>query len=243
MTYRDETEGLRTRVAELETELAGAREKIARLEGESTTPKGDADGVDRLTGAPSGLHLERELPFEVTDEGYEAIAELLRTRLPGQNPRFPAVGQVSQVGRTLTYVSPMVQVRVARGDGRTSLRIDANHRAARVGVILGSFYATLLGSLLVTGVLKGLGVTPLALVVALPILLVLTVMATRRLARAHVEKRRTSLAGVLEAMADLGAKHARKRKGSRIAPAEEEGDDAQDADAEAENEVARSASR
>src|SRR5262245_46091292 len=97
MAYRDDEEALRRRVADLEGELSEARATIARLQGESATQAVSSDEPSWFLGAPTRLELERELPFEVTDEGYEAIAELARKRFPA------SVGGVSQVGRTLIY--------------------------------------------------------------------------------------------------------------------------------------------
>src|SRR5947207_3024047 len=95
MTYRDDREALQARVETLEQELAGAQATIARLEGRGAADVG-SESASTFLGTPMGLRLERELPFEVTNQGFEAIAELLRSR----RPQF---GQGSQVGRKLTY--------------------------------------------------------------------------------------------------------------------------------------------
>jgi len=75
-----------------------------------------------------------------------------------------------------------------------------------------------------------------------PLVLLLTVTGIRRLARTQIEKRRASLVAVLEAMADLGAKHTSKPKGRRIASPDDRGADARAEETEADvgEEAARS---
>jgi hypothetical protein len=81
MGYRNESDALRGRVVELEEELVAARETIDRLEGRGTTGATREQPAGWFTGAPKRLELTRELPFEIGDEGFEAIAALLRTRM------------------------------------------------------------------------------------------------------------------------------------------------------------------
>jgi hypothetical protein len=91
--FRDDSEALRAKVAKLEGDLAGAQATITRLEGRA--PKSDEGATitrSRLLDAPSGIVLERVLPYAIGEEGYEAIAAAARAQLGVQ---------VAQVGRSL----------------------------------------------------------------------------------------------------------------------------------------------
>src|SRR4051812_10041461 len=79
MGYRDDQEALRSRVDQLEGDLADARDKIAALTGERAV--GPEPAPSRLTGAPRGVALERVLDYEIDDEGLERIAQLVRRHL------------------------------------------------------------------------------------------------------------------------------------------------------------------
>jgi hypothetical protein len=94
VSYRDEKEALRARVRTLQGDLAAAERKIARLSGEAE-PAGPEEQLSEsgLLGAPTGIVLERELPFSIDEHGYEAIALAVRSRLGVE---------VAQVGGSLT---------------------------------------------------------------------------------------------------------------------------------------------
>ena len=128
MAYRDEAEGLWLRVEDLEAELSSARETIARMQGESVAAEVEEEKPQWFTGAAKRLRIERELPFELTDSGYEAIADLLRGRWP--------TALISQIGGTLTCRFNVVELRVARMEGgRTQVRMTGNY--AGWGVLQG----------------------------------------------------------------------------------------------------------
>ncbi len=95
MTYRNDSDALRERVQKLEGDLASANETIERLKGETAeTSPGTQIEHSRFVDGPSLFAREELLPYEISEEGYEQIADVLRTRLAATN--------VSQVGRTLT---------------------------------------------------------------------------------------------------------------------------------------------
>jgi hypothetical protein len=218
MGYRDDEEALRRRVADLEGELSEAHATIARLQGESATHAGASDKPNWFLGAPMRLELERELPFEVTDEGYEAIAELARKRFP------TSMGGVSQVGRTLTYQQGGVtELKLSRiGPGRTRMSLRSDHRAH--GVILGAMApgASLFALVGVVAVLRAVGATPASLVVALPLVVISCFLLIRALVARSVVTQRAKMAGLFETVAEIAAQHTVPRvRIDEIAPAVE----------------------
>ena len=150
MAYRDERETLQARVDELQSEVAEAKGTIARLRGETTKQPQSAGEVDPKTGMPFVLRLERELPFEVSDEGLVAISQLLDVRMPG--------GTVSQVGNTLRYQRGGFELLITRTADRTHIRLTSNDRAAletasAPGLVLGFFGTMIAGVALELGLL------------------------------------------------------------------------------------------
>lgn len=137
--FRDETETLRARVAELEREVEEKNQTIERLTGASPTPgPGDVDREARspILGGPQSVHLQRTLDFEVSDAGFEAIADLLRAR---------GGREVRQVGRTLA--GPGFSLREQDGRTQISLTHDASGLglgALTVGALGGGFSAMLI---------------------------------------------------------------------------------------------------
>ncbi len=216
MAYRDERGALEARVQELEDDLAGARATIARLQGEGGAAQVGSEKPSPFLGAPTKLHLERELPFELSDEGYEAIADLLRARLS-----TPTTGMVGQVGRTLTFQRPGLTLRVAReAEGKTRISLDETQLqgfAALLagGTVMGAFF----GLVPVIALLKALAFTPAALVVALPLLVIACYTPLRAIISRHVWSERRKLAGVVEAVAETAARHARPTRARIATPA------------------------
>ena len=133
MGYRNEQDGLRAQVTELQEQLAHANLRIERLTGNAPLPPaGEVIERSRLLDAPSRVVLERDLDFEIGDEGFEAIAALLR----------PKLGAVAQVGRTLTANG----FSLACADGATKVRMVGDFRdiapvAVSASVFLGAFAA------------------------------------------------------------------------------------------------------
>lgn len=236
MGYRDERDGLQLRVTELEEELSHARETIARLQGEAAVEGAERGKPGWFTGAPSRATWVREVPHELTEEGYEALAELLTNRVA-------STGQVSQVGRTLTFRSGDIEARVTRnGPGRTELRLTRDYQAYGVLLGIGVLGTSLFGALpALVAVLKATGFTPAALLVTLPLAVIACWRALRALTQRSIDKEGERLAGVFEAMTDLCARHARPsasaQGGARIdtsdAPAEQEAAEREAAEVEA----------
>jgi hypothetical protein len=125
VTYRDETETLRAQVEKLEGELASANQQVARLRGEAPGSAAGTAGPDKLVGEPLVFDEEHVLPYRLTEQGYEAIAALLKERL--------AV-DVAQVGSTLkgtvrAGVGPTFSLTCEGDTTRVKLRTDLTHAA------------------------------------------------------------------------------------------------------------------
>lgn len=197
------------RVAELEGELDEANDTIARLRGEGATPLAkEGKGNDWVTGGPRKLAVERELPFEVTDEGFEAIAEVAAQRLPG--------GSVSLVGRTLTYRHGQLTLRVTRGEGKTRLVAQANYQGARLLFALGGMGVAILGGGLVVGVAEPLALSGALLVPLFVLGGLLGVLGLRHLMKKGNAKGQETLTGLFETACDLVKEHHHEPPKARV---------------------------
>lgn len=133
MSYRDEREALRQRVAELEQDLEEAK---AELAGRSPDPVGE---VNPLLGAPSKVVIERELP-DVDDDAIAAMVARLRREI-GETGRLERIGSsVAWVatGRTGRFVEMTIE-RTKRG---TTLRLTEPLQN-----LVGGLFGGLLGGL------------------------------------------------------------------------------------------------
>ncbi len=202
MAFRDETETLRARVAELEREVEQKNETIERLTG--ATPTGSPGDVDRETrspilGGPASVHLERTLDFEVSEAGFEAIADLLRAR---------GGREVRQVGRTLTATGFSLRER----DGRTqiSLTQDASGLALgalSVGALGGGFSALLIFAVVHDFFLRSLAEGHFLWFGPLMVLLVLALV--RAPFRRMGERSLTQARALFEALVEVATRHQR----------------------------------
>ena len=136
MTYRDETDGLRARVAELERELDEANSTVARLRGDDATESSEPSGrYSALLGQHTRYVRDHTLPFEISAEGYEAIAALMKSRFGVRS---------SQVGRQLEAGG--LRVTYAEGKTRVQWVIDRGPLEASLLSLTGLF--SLFGSMI-----------------------------------------------------------------------------------------------
>ncbi len=218
MTYRDDHEGLRARVKELEGELDVANETIERLRGEAGAEAPAADEFDAVTGLVKRLHLERELPVEVSDEGLLAIANLLSARMPG--------GTISQIAGTLTHSKANYELRLSRTEaGRTKLQATFDYRQVRMPLGLGMPEFALLGSVLTAGVLAGLRFGRAGIAVGIVLGALVGFALLRAIAKRAMTKDRQQITAAFEAVVDLAARHGRAIRtpaGEHAPPASDE---------------------
>jgi hypothetical protein len=203
VSYRDESDALRSRVQHLEGELASAEEKIARLRGEAApTSPGTKIVESRLIGGPARYEREELLDYEIGEEGYEKIAEVLRTRLQLPN--------VSQVGRSL--VAPNV-FSLTREDGGTRVRMTVSWEGLKGSPISFGVLASLLGGLPVVGVLadvathQGPWYLPLFAIGIVPAVAAAGAVLGRKLSRKRSTEGLAGAQGAFETILEIAEAH------------------------------------
>ena len=205
MTYRDETETLRAQVQKLEGELATANEQVARLRGDTPGASAGVAAPDKLVGEPLVFDEEHVLPYRLTEQGYEAIAALLKERL--------AV-EVAQVGSTLKGtvrrgVGPTFSLTCDGDTTRLALRTDLG--VLRGSALSGVGLMGMLGGLPIIGVLldlahNGVG-SPLHALWIVPTLMLGAGYGTRKLAAKRAREGRAKHSGTFAALLDVAAQH------------------------------------
>lgn len=199
MTYRDEKEGLRVRVADLEAQLAEERAKVARLTGAGVPPVGTGDTVEhgRLLDAPSRVILDRTLDMEIGDDAFEKIAAVLRPRL----------GVVSQVGRTLAARG--FSLTSARGETRVRITADLRPFAAGAmscSALVGGFLALVTFALVHDLVLRSLSEAHVLWMI--PTFIVLMFPLMRAAMRRSIHAQTTQQHATMEMVLELARQHA-----------------------------------
>lgn len=208
MPYRDESEGLRLRVNELERELAEARDTIARLEGRGATGLTESSEPSRFTGVARTQVLRRDLDFEITEQGYEAIAELMRQRMRAT----PAL-----VGGTLSYRWQGFEIRVLKtGENRSRVELTNDAGPLSIGVAAAALGMAFLCTVPFAGVLADLGHSPMAVLVALPFVLLASYAAARTLFKRRQEKLQTGRAGFFESVVQVASQHRKPERATRV---------------------------
>lgn len=205
MTYRDETETLRAQVEKLEGELAVANEQVARLRGEAPGSAAGAAAPDKLVGEPLVFEEEHVLPYRLTEQGYEAIAALLKERL--------AV-DVAQVGSTLkgtvrAGVGPTFSLTCEGDTTRVKLRTDLT--LLRASTLSGAWLGGLLGGLPAIGIILDMahnGISsPLHALWVVPTLLIGAGLGMRKLTAKRAREGRAKHSGTFAALLDVAAQH------------------------------------
>ena len=234
MGYRDETETLRRRVAELEGELGDARETIGRLTGLERAPEtGSTEKKSAILGAPKYVKLERELDLEVTEEGLEAIADLLRRRPDGGTA-------VSQVGRTLTAAGFSLSQR----DGMTQISMTGDYQTVPFASVIGSVIGGGFAGLVTFGIWHDFiaRIAEANVLWIAPIFMVMFFMFFRAQLARSVKRRATELQATFEAAVELCKRH-RVREAPRVrveeAAGDEEVEEVEVADREEDRDLAR----
>lgn len=138
MSYRDEGDALRAKLAIKEAELAEANAKLAALSGAGAKEKSNA-----FLGAPTKLVEERTFEAPMSEELLEGIIRILRERSDN-------LGRMERLGDTVSWTStpqggsahqPLEAIIERRGD-KTHVRIRE-----RLGQYAGGIYGGLVGGL------------------------------------------------------------------------------------------------
>lgn len=199
MSYRDEREALRLRMEQLEGELSARDQTIARLQGKRAEKLADGER-DWVTGYSRHTHIERKLESELNDDAYEAIAEMLQTRLPN--------GRASQVGQTLIYRWGAYELRLSRPDaGGVLVRVNGNH-PGRLPLALGSAGLSAITAPVLSALALTVGASSIAVGLTVVMAIAGTFMGLRALTAGGIVKQRGQIHGIIEAIADLAAEHA-----------------------------------
>jgi hypothetical protein len=123
--------------AEAGLDIASLRRAASELE--SAGASGPSSLGLRIAGAPTRLLLERTLPFEATDVAFEELVHIIQVGTD-------APGQLSQVGRTLSWSSQSqanpgaLTILVSVRKGETLVRIEE-----RFGNLAGGLFGGVLG--------------------------------------------------------------------------------------------------
>jgi hypothetical protein len=139
MAYREQSEHLRARIAELEDELAEAQKRLRELEGSGRRDR--AGFWEKVLGARLHLTHELRVPGELPKHGHELVIERVRQH-------FGVLGQPSSVGRTLTWTTAnsqtqrAVEVSVIARDDETRVRVSE-----RLGNVAGGVFGGIVGGL------------------------------------------------------------------------------------------------
>lgn len=222
MRYRDDTEGVRARLEEAERELAEARETIRRLRGE-VVRSSPGDDVDRLTGVPRFLRLQRALPFAVSDDALLAITDMVEARVPG--------GSVSQVGPRWTHRRRGYVMNLHRAPDQTSLELTLDHRPARLLFLLGAPGLALIAGVLGAALLAGAsGGNKLAIALGATLGALGAIVGLRALVRRAAASEREVLGGAFEAAVHLVTHHASTPEAAASVDEREEDESRQEED-------------
>ncbi len=162
MTYRDDREADQERIASLESELAKARDQIARLEGRreqalvlaGSRALAQRPAAARWLGAPLELELTREFDGELPPARFEDLLPLIRS-ICGERGRTELLRTSLNWEATAGQrgVIPTTTLTVAVKDGKTILVVGD-----RLGQLAGAIYGGVGG-----GVGGGAMIVPLAL--------------------------------------------------------------------------------
>ena len=199
MSYRDDSDALRAKLALKEEELADAQAKLAALQGPGSKQKSNA-----FLGAPTKLIDERSFEGTLSDKRLEAIIRVLRERSDN-------LGRMERLGDTVSWTStpqgnaahqPLEVIIERRGD-RTHVSIRE-----RLGQYAGGIFGGLVG---------GLGGGAMPGVIALTLGLDLSPIAIPMVALAWFGAVYLGARGIYKSVA---TRHAKKNAGTLVAIAE-----------------------
>ena len=223
MTYRDDNDALRARVEKLETDLAESRSTVERLRGEAA-PASSLVSNSRWLGVPARFERDELLPFEISDQGYERIAAILRARLNVQ---------VSQVGRSL-HAPPAFSL--DREGAGTRIRMKGDWSGLAIGVPVGAFLGLLLPGMpaiafFANAAQHGLRIVALQAIWAIPSIAAGASWLMRKAAARQATRGVAGMTGTFEAVLEAARAHAVGAPATRVDIADHADDEAEGAEA------------
>ncbi len=220
MTYRDDRDADRARIAALEAELASAERRIAELEGRRELALVHASGgalaradaapststSSKLLGAPLRLTLTRRFEGAFPADRFEDLIERIReiTRDPGRSELLRSSLTWSATASERS-AGPFTLVTVTVRDGQTTLVVTD-----RLGALAGALFGGIGGGLGGGGL-----VAPIAATIAVPVLAPVFFLGwlggiyagTRALFRRTARKRAEAMQQLFDALvAAIGAR-------------------------------------
>jgi hypothetical protein len=200
MVFRDDREALRERVDALEQELAEAKSELRALKG-AVQPNTERSP---FFGAPLRTELVREIDGELSDESKEIIVEELRRR-------FGRAGQVSSVGRSITWSIEPTQTQPSRAitvnlrsrNGRTVLSVVERHASLAGGLFAGMGTGMGFGGGAGIVAVLALVVHGIAAAIAAPLWLLAVYALARTIFVSVTKSRRADLCAMMDALVTI----------------------------------------
>jgi hypothetical protein len=210
VTYRDEKGALQAKVGELEGELQEAQRKIAQLTGAAPAPStgdGETLGAPSGLGVPTSLRIEKVVDGELTMQGYEAIASVIRDRLGLETTQVGARMETLHRPR-----QPAGRIQIAVKDGKTHIVLerDWSDRAPGTWVfagMLGMFGGFITAALMHDLFHLGDAMAFANVLWAGPLVGGLASIPIRRVARSQIEAELAARRGAFAAIVEVAEKH------------------------------------
>ena len=194
MGYRDERDGLRVRVEELESELAASKAREVALQGDDERDVLPEPKVG-LLGVPLRLRMRREVPFKVSQEGLDEIAKLLRCRLPKASLHQRPTGVVQTLS---TH-----EVSVQHTEEGTTINLST---LLRNGIREAMVAWVVMSTLSIT--MAGQSILPSAFtMLALPVVVVGSLFVAGAFMRWYAKRHRRELMALFAAVADVAEQY------------------------------------
>lgn len=201
MVFRDDREALKERADALEQELADAKREVELLR-RNVQPNQEA--TPAFFGAPLRTELVLKVDGELGDESKELVVETLRRR-------FGRAGQVSNVGRSLTWsieptptqTSRTVSVNVRSRNGKTVISLLERHESLAGGLFAGMGFGMGFGGGAAVVALLAVFVSALLAVVVAPLWLLAVYALVRSIFASVTRARRADLYALMNSLQSI----------------------------------------
>lgn len=201
MVFRDDREALKERADALEQELHEAKRKIELLE---SNVQPNQETTPAFFGAPLRTELVLKVDGELDDESKELVVETLRRR-------FGRAGQVSTVGRSLTWsieptptqTSRTVSVNIRSRNGKTVISLLERHESLAGGLFGGMGFGMGFGGAAAVVALLAVFVSGLLAAMAAPLWLLAVYALARSVFVSVTRARRADLYALMNSLQSI----------------------------------------